>query len=91
MIEITWKNPISVLVEPGEYKIMSVLSGIYDILNHSDGDVLINRSGNFTADENSGNYITLPAGMAYNDFALNNCDLYLKAYGSGTVTICRRG
>ena len=91
MIEIMWKNPISISVENGEYKIKSALSGVYDILNYSDNDILINRNGDFTQNENCGNYITLPAGAAYNDLVINHCDIYIKSSGSGTVTINRKG
>lgn len=88
--EIVWKNPLSIAAQSAEYKITSVLSGTYDILNLTDGNILINRNGDFSETENCGNYITLPNGMAYNDLALNHSDLYIKSSGSGIIVVVRK-
>lgn len=60
-----------------------------DIMNNTDDDILLGTDSVLFNNQTVGQYITLPPGTAANDLSMPFSKVYIKAMGSGDITIAR--
>ena len=58
-----------------------------DILNNTDGEILISEKNSFTQSASGSPYMTIPSGGGYNGLALVTDKLYIKSLGTGTISV----
>ena len=58
-----------------------------DILNNTDGDILISEKNSFAQSASGSPYLTIPSGGGYNGLNTVSDKLYIKSAGTGTISV----
>ena len=84
------------LTENEVYKLQYPKGSRINILNKSDGDLLVSTDGTFTSANGVGTYMTLPTATAANNIFMPMTtttpnEIYIKSPSGGEITIERCG
>ena len=88
MTEVNNRYFITITAEADEvYHISFTALKKVDILNATEGDVMVSDSNDFTASDGIASYVTIPAGAAANGIYCPSIGIYVKAESAGVISI----
>ena len=94
MKEITGAPALTITATAGEtYKISYESSTAVDIYNDTQGSILVNETGEFTASSGVGEYLKIPDGGSYNGYrsvTAIGCIVYIKAEAAGDICVVEK-
>lgn len=88
MTEVNNRYFITITAEADEiYHISNTALKKVDILNSTEGDVMVSDSADFTASDGIASYVAIPGGAAANGIYCPSIGIYVKAESAGDISI----
>lgn len=88
MTEVNNRYFITITAEADEvYHITNTALKKVDILNATEGDIMVSDSNDFTAADGIASYVTIPGGAAANGIYCPSIGIYVKAESAGDISV----